>query len=153
MIGFTHTIRSKIDDSRCLVDAVDKGSCGVSLADAPQSHVVIDLDETGSPLGPAQAKCDFLFFADPNVVVPIEIKDGAPDVARATGQLQAGADAADVLAPRDRDVNFRPVLVSRSLRRRKQMDLRAARVRFRKRDERVSHVVRGQALADALDAG
>ena len=71
-------------------------------------------------------KCDFLFFADPNVVMPIEIKDGAPNVARATRQLQAGAKAADRLAPRGLPINFRPALVCRPLRRQKGFELRQA---------------------------
>lgn len=150
MIGFTRSIRSRIDDVRCLVDAIDKGRCGVSLADEPQSHVVIDLDETGSPLGPAQAKCDFLFFADPNLVAPIEIKDGAPGIAKATKQLQAGANAADGLAPRDLVIDFRPVLVSRELRRDKQFELRQASVRFRKREAKIRRVACGAPLTEAL---
>ena len=143
MNGFVQAVRSKLDDPACLVDAVEKGQCGAVLADVPHPHVIIDLDKTGAPLGPAQAKCDFLFFAHPNLVVPIEIKDSSPNVNRAAKQLQAGADAADRLAPRDRDISFRPVLVSRNLRRQKQYELREAKVQFRKRLERVRRVACG----------
>ena len=153
MNGFADKVRAKLAPS-CLIDRVngiDKGMCGVSLADAPHPRVIVDLDETGSPLGPAQAKCDFLFFADPDLVMPIEIKDhGAPDIAKATRQLQAGADAAGKLAPRDLAVRFRPVVVSRNMRRDKQFELRRAKVRFRKRPEVVRQLICRDPLTEAL---
>ena len=150
MNGFAHRVRAEIDDLRCLADDIEKGRCGVSLADAPHPHVVIDLDGTGSPLGPTQAKCDFLFFADPDLAVPVEIKGGVPNVARAARQLQAGADAAHKLAPRDLAVRFRPVLVSKSMRRQKQMELRHKRVLFRGRQEKIRRVPCGAPLTEAL---
>ena len=102
-------------------------------------------------MGPARTKCDFLFFGDPDLVMPIEVKDhGAPDIGKATRQLQAGADAAGRLAPRDVAVRFRPVLVSRDMRRDKQIELRRAKVRFRKRPEIVRQVICGNPLTDAL---
>ena len=122
----------------------------MSLADAPQPRLIIDLDETGSPLGGAQSKCDYLLFADPSLVMPIEIKDGAPNVAKVERQLRAGARAADELAPRGTAVTCRPVLVSRDLRRQKQVDLRKASVRFRGREERVRRIACGDPLTDAL---
>ena len=150
MNGFAHAVRTRIEAPSCLVDAIEKRTCDASLADAPHPHIIIDLDATGSPLGPARRKCDFLFFADPNVVMPIEIKDGAPNVARATRQLQAGAKAADRLAPRGLPINFRPALVCRPLRRQKGFDLRQAVVVFRGRTEPVGHVECGSPLTDAF---
>ena len=101
-------------------------------------------------MGPARVKCDFLFFSNPNLVVPIEIKDGTPNVTRATRQLQAGAGAADTLAPRDLAITFRPVLVSRPLRRQKRFELRRAVVLFRGHTETVRHVACGDPLTEAL---
>ena len=150
MNGFAHRVRRRIDDPSCLVDVIKKGSCDASLADAPLPHVIIDLDATGSPLGPAQAKCDFLFFADSNLVAPIEIKDGAPAIKRVKKQLQAGADAADELAPRDLVIDFRPVLVSKELRRDNQFELRQASVRLRKREEKIRRVACGAPLTEAF---
>ncbi len=150
MNGFAHAVLPRIEDVSCLVYATKKGACDTSLGNAPHPHVIIDLDATGSPLGRAQAKCDFLFFADPNVVAPIEIKDSEPNVARATRQLQAGADAADKLSPRDIAIDFRPVLVSKELRRDKQFELRQASVRFRKREEKIRRVACGAPLTEAL---
>lgn len=49
MNGFALAVRSAIKDPRRLADGIDKGSCGISLADAPQPHVVIDLDGEGLP--------------------------------------------------------------------------------------------------------
>jgi hypothetical protein len=150
--GFAHAVRTGLDDPSCLVDTIQKGVCDASLADAPHPRVIIDLDATGSPLRPTQTKCDFLFFADPNVVVSIEIKDGAPNVAGVTTQLQAGARAADALAPRGLETSFRPVLVSRPLRRQKRFELRRAVVLFRGRQETVRHVECGNPLTEALGA-
>ena len=150
MNGFADEVLQRLTDRRCLVDDIDKGGCIVSLADAPTSRAVVDLDADGSPLGPTRVKCDYLFFADPNLVAPIEIKNSEPDVKRATGQLQAGAKAVDDLTPRDREVVFRPVLVSRSLRRKKQMDLRQAVVRFRKRQEIVRRIACGGSVTEVF---
>ena len=154
MNGLADTVGSKLASS-CLVDGVDsidKGNCGASLVGAPHPRVIVDLDKTGAPLGGARTKCDFLFFADPNFVMPIEVKDhGSPDIAKATRQLQAGADAAGKLAPRNSAVRFRPVLVSRDMRRDKQNELRRATVRFRQqRPEIVRQVICGDPLAGAL---
>ena len=151
MNGFVDAIRGEIDPS-CLVDDIERPNCGVSLTDAPHPHVIVDLDKTGSPAGPASKKCDFLFFGDPGLVMPIEVKDhGAPDIAQATEQLQAGADAAGKLTPRGLAVRFRPVLVSRPLRRDKQNQLRGVQVRFGKqRPEIVRQVICGDPLTEAL---
>lgn len=152
MNGFAHAVLPRIADLSCRVNAIKKGACDASLADAPYPHVIIDLDATGSPLRPTQAKCDFLFFADPNVVMSIEIKDSVPNVAGATTQLQAGARAAEALAPRDLETSFRPVLVSRPLRRQKRFELRRAVVLFRGRQETVRHIECGNPLTEALGA-
>lgn len=154
MNGLAHDVRAKLKRSCVIddidVDGIDKGDCGVSLADAPHPCVIVDLDAQGSPLGQAQAKCDFLFFADSNLVAPIEIKDGAPAIKKVKKQLQAGAEAADKLAPRDIAIDFRPVLVSKELRRDKQFELRQASVRFRKREEKIRRVACGARLTEAL---
>ncbi|MCY4662237.1 MAG: hypothetical protein OXF93_20900 [Acidobacteria bacterium] len=152
MTGFAHSVRPKIAHAACLVDRIDKGGCGVSLIDAPRPRLVIDLDKTGAPLGKSQTKCDFLLFADPDLVIAIEIKAGAPNIAQARKQLQAGANAAEGLAPRDLRVTFQPVLASKSLRRDKQIELRQATVEFRKRREKIRRVACGAPLTDALGA-
>ena len=56
--------------------------------------------------------------------MPIEIKDSEPNVAKAAEPLQAGAKAAESLAPRGLAIDFRPVLLSKSLRRHKRNELR-----------------------------
>ena len=152
MNGFAAAVRAKLVPS-CVVDGIDntESRCGLSLANAPDERVIADLDRCGAPLGHARVKCDFLFFGDPGFVAPIEIKDqGAPNITKAAKQLQAGADAADGLAPRDVAVRFRPVLLSRNLRRDKQNELRRARVRFRNRPAIVRQLICGDSLAEAL---
>ena len=154
MIGFADAVRAKLPPS-CLVDgtaAIDKGRCGASLAGAPARRVIVDLDETGSPLGPAKGKCDFLFFADPGLVAPIEVKDSEPNVTKVINQLKAGAKAAEELAPRGVSVTFRPVLVSKSLRTHKRNELRGAAARFRKQRERVRRLACGDLLTEAIES-
>lgn len=152
MNGFADAVRSRLAPSCLLdgVDSIDKGNCGASLADAPHPRVIVDLDETGSPLGPTNVKCDFLFFADPGLVAPIEVKDSDPNVFKAIKQLQAGAKAAEELTPGDVAVTFRPVLVSKRLRTHKRNELRGATVRFRKHRERVQRLACGDSLTEAL---
>lgn len=113
MSVFAHEVLRQID-RRCLADGIDKGGCKASLTDAPPDHAVVDLDAPGAPLGLASVRCDYLFFADPNLVAPIEIKNSEPNVVRAARQLQAGANAADRLLPRGREIVCRPVLVSKN---------------------------------------
>lgn len=150
MNGFAHGVRQRIADRRCLVADVDKDGCSVSLTDAPPSRAVVDLDADGSPLGPTRVKCDYLFFADPNLFAPIEFKNGEPNVKSAARQLRAGAGAADALAPRDRAIVCRPVLMSRSLRRQHQIDLRKEAVQFRGRPERIRRLACGASLTEAF---
>lgn len=149
MSGFAHEVLRQID-RHCLVDGIDKGGCRVGLPDAPPARAVVNLDADGSPLGPARVRCDYLFFADPNLVAPIEIKNSEPNVVHVARQLQAGADAADRLLPRGREIVCRPVLVSKSLRRKKQNELRQAVVRFRKRKEKVRRIACGDPLTAAF---
>ena len=150
MSGVVHGILQRFADQGCLVDAIGTKECKVSLADAPASRAVVDLDADGSPLGRTRVKCDYLFFEDPNLAAAIEIKDGEPNVKHATEQLQKGAKAVDDLTPRDREIVFRPVLVSKSLRRKKQMDLRQAVVRFRRRPEKIRRIACGGSLTEAF---
>ena len=149
MSVFAHEVLRQID-RRCLADSIDKGGCKASLTDAPPDHAVVDLDAPGAPLGLASVRCDYLFFADPNLVAPIEIKNSEPNVVRAARQLQAGADAADRLLPRGREIVCRPVLVSKNLRRQKQNELRQAVVRFRGRKEKVRRIACGDPLTEAF---
>ena len=150
MNGFADEVLARIEDKSCLADDIVKGRCGVSLVDAPGPRLIIDLDEPGSPLGRSKSKCDYLFFADPNLVVPIEIKSAEPKVAKVAEQLRAGAQAADELASKGIAVVCSPVLVSRDLRRKARIDLRKARVPFRGREERIRRVACGDLLTDAL---
>ncbi len=151
MNGLVDAVRAKLNPS-CIVDSIVKGRCGVSLADAPRPHVIVDLDEAGSPLGPTQTKCGFLFFADlDNLAMPIEIKDSVPNVVQATRQLQAGARAADRLAPRDLDIVLQPVLVSKSMRRKQGFELRKQRVQFRRRPKRIQRVSCETQLTAAIE--
>ncbi len=150
-MSLAEAVRARISDHACLVDDIRKGGCDATLAGAPQPRVIIDLDESGAPLGGATGKCDYLFFGDPDLVAAIEIKDhAAPNLARAIRQIQAGADAANTLTRPGVTVRFRPVLLSKAMRRDTQNALRKKRVRFGRREERVRHLICGTPLVEAL---
>ena len=152
MSGVARGVLQRFADRDCLVDGIDEGGCSVSLADAPPSRAVVNLNKDGSPLGRTRVKCDYLFFADPNLVAPIEIKAGEPNVKHAAGQLRAGAKAVDALTPRGRELVCRPVLVSKSLRRQHQIDLRGEVVHFRGRPERIRRIACGGSLTEAFES-
>ena len=51
--------------SRCLVSGgLNKKGCKVLLRGTPRSYAVVDFDKPGSPLGPEDSRCDYLYVAD-----------------------------------------------------------------------------------------
>ena len=118
MTGTIAAVRAQLSKG-CVVRRCQKNGCAVSLAEMPQPRLVVDLDKPGSPLGPAQTRCDYLFLAESSCselwLAPIELKKGTVDAGKAIEQLQAGAQAAEGIIPplgAGIDVRFRPVLAS-----------------------------------------
>ena len=118
MIDLVRTFRETLD-KRCLGNGrLNKQGCKVSMKDAPSPRLVVDFDKPGSPLGPSQTRCDYLFVADGDKssgwVAPLELKNGRLHANQAVRQLRAGARAAEQLVPSGEQVKFRPVAVSGS---------------------------------------
>ena len=102
----------------CTADRVNKGGCRISLHDAPDNRLIIDLDKPGSPLSQNQTRCDYLFLAEladkQGLICPIELKAGRAGPGDARPQLQAGANVAARLTPTDCEVKLLPILASGS---------------------------------------
>ena len=118
MTGLVQTVCEALD-KRCLARGkLNKDGCKVSLKDAPGPRLIIDFDKPGSPLGPSQTRCDYLFVADGDKssgwVAPLELKNGRLHANQAVRQLRAGARAAEQLVPSGEQIKFRPVAVSGS---------------------------------------
>ena len=63
MSGLVQRVRARVDD-RCIATRIRKQGCSVSLDGAPAPRVIVDFDKLGSPLGPSDQRCDYLFVAD-----------------------------------------------------------------------------------------
>lgn len=96
----------------CVVNRCSKGRCTVSLRNAPEPRVLIDLDHP-SIADQNATRCDYIFIggSDKVWVAPMELKSGSPNVSEIAPQLQAGADIADGIVPRGAKVEFMPLAV------------------------------------------
>ena len=97
----------------CVVTRCRKGGCTLSLRDAPEPRVIIDLDHPEAPVGQNDKRCDYIFIggSDKVWVAPMELKSGKPEPSEIAPQLQAGADVADKIVPRGAKVEFMPLAV------------------------------------------
>ncbi len=113
-----------------------KNSCSVKLKDAPDPHLLIDVDKM--PKGGNTKRCDYIFIGcgdknDKNWVVAIELKKGQAQASQVLAQLRAGAELADRIIPEDASVQFLPVVASNNIHS-TQMGIlkkKASRVKFR----------------------
>ncbi len=114
MTGLVERVRAKVPSACVMNGKLQRDGCSVSLRDAPKKRLIIDFDASGSPLGPDQNRCDYLFIAEvpgqPGLVVPLELKKGKLNAKDVVGQLQAGTKAAEKLVANDAAVAFRPVV-------------------------------------------
>ena len=97
----------------CVVTRCRKGKCTVSLQKAPEPRVLIDLDHPQAPVDQNEKRCDYIFIGGSVSVwvAPMELKSGKPEASEIAPQLQAGADIADKIVPRNAQVQFRPIAV------------------------------------------
>ena len=135
---------------------LQKSGCKVSLDNAPQPRLIIDLDKLNCAYIENQARCDYLFIAEPseqpNWIVPIELKKGQPKVREVERQLQAGAEIAASLVPRDIDAKFCPVVASgEGVSKNQRRNLKDIFIRFRGKTEHVRRIRCGDPLQDALE--
>lgn len=156
MTGLVEDVREKLAPE-CLVSGrLKKMGCAVSLKNAPKTRAIIDFDKPGSPLGPDESRCDYLFVAEgdggPGWVAPLEVKKGSLKAGEVLRQLRAGASAAEKLVPRGAPVAFRPVAVSGSTPKAEWHRLkdRSAKVRFHNCAEAVRVLSCGEPLMKAL---
>ena len=159
MTGLAEAVRRKIEASRIEDGSLGRKDCDISLEDAPRPRVVIDFDKPGSPLGKSRKRCEYLFVADGEGgggwVVPMEFKSSRMNVSRVAEQLQAGAQVAERLVPKQNPISFRPVAVVHQFANKKQRrDLKEARnaVRYRGYCEPVRVLRCGSLLTEVLDA-
>ena len=98
MSGLAARIRANVD-GRCIATRIRKDGCSVSLNGVPSDRLIVDLDKPGSPLGQADARCDYLFVAEDGAgagwVAPMELTRGRCVASKFVRQLRAGASAAD----------------------------------------------------------
>ena len=148
--------------SGCVVTRCRKEGCSVSLKDAPSPRVIIDLDRPQAPVGQTEKRCDYIFIGAPSSawvapmeprVAPMELKRGKPNASEIVPQLQAGADIADKIVPRDAKVQLRPIavfggrVVANELR---MFAKRTTRIRFRNRTIKIELLRCGKQLVDVL---
>ena len=128
----------------------------MSLAAAPKPHLIVDFDKPGSPLGPHETRCDYLFVADGQgdvgLVAPLELKRGRLHAREVAGQLQAGASAAEKLVPPEEPIKLRPVAASsgRSKAERIRLKAKGNRIRCHRRLEAIRLMSCGAPLVGAL---
>ena len=155
MMGLVDAVRDRVP-KKCLVEKCDKNGCSVSLQDAPQPHLVIDLDRPNSLVRRNQTRCDYLFIADEcgsrSWIVPMEFKNSQMKVSKVVRQLQASARATQQLAPSRSAISFRPVAVVRGIHGNQRKELRKEKnkVSFHGRRERIRVLVCDDLLTEAL---
>lgn len=156
MSGLVRRVHANVD-CRCIVTRIRKEGCRASLEDAPEPYVIVDLDTPGSPLGPSDERCDYLFVANAadlaGWVAPLELKRGKFDAGQIADQLQAGAGAAERLVPPNFAVEFRPIAVfggGTTKAERIEAQKKKNWVRFRGSAREMRLMKSGQKLADQL---
>ena len=152
----TKEVRDAVSDA-CITRRCREQNCVLSLNGTSQQAFAIDMNHDDSPVDQNQTHCDFLFVGSlagetEEWIVPIELKKGEISAGEARDQLQAGADAADRLVPRDLDLRFLPLAVSGSMARAERNQLRKSshRIRFRSQMVLAERTRCGSELADIL---
>ena len=155
----THEVRDAVPDA-CITRSCREQGCSLSLNGTSRQAFAIDMNHDDAPINRNQTHCDFLFVGSlagesEEWVVPIELKRGEIGASEARDQLQAGADAADRLVPRDLELTFLPLAVSGSMARAERDQLRKSshRIRFRRQMVLVERTRCGSDLADVLRRG
>lgn len=140
-------------DSACIVRRLRKEGCTVGLDGTHDHRLILDLDRPASPLGPDEARCDYLLFIQPPeaqmCVVPLELKGGSART-HVVDQLQAGAKLANRLLPASAPAVLRPVLAYRSMPTEVSKELRRRPIQFRNTQNYVGRMKCGTALANAI---
>jgi len=149
-MSLTEKIYNKFKKT-CMVNKLERPECILSLRDISKPYTFIDLDLSGSPLGPNDIRCDFLVFID-NVegipcVAPLEFKSTWRG--KIVKQLQAGAKEIENHVPPELECSFRAVGVLGNFPRNKRREIRQ-RVSFRNQDQPIRIIYCGDPLIEAI---
>ena len=154
MSALVNAVRDKVSEE-CCVSRLRRGACRIPIPDHMEPFRLIDMDHPEAPTGGTGARCDFLFVGSHrNLVAPLEFKRGSPKARIVLKQLQAGAQVADELLPRDmKSVAFRPVVVYGGHMCRCQIRaLRSGRISFRRIPRMAKLIKCGQSLDRVFEA-
>ena len=156
MSGLVARARANVD-GRCIATRIRKEGCSVSLNGVPSDRLIVDLDKPGSPLGQADAHCDYVFVAEDGAgacwMAPLELTTGPVDASKFVQQLRAGASAAEQLVPKNAAARFRPIAVyggGSHIAERRKLQRRDSQVSFHGMREPVRLMKCGMRLADRL---
>lgn len=152
-------VRKKVDP-RLLVSRCEEGDCSVSLAQMSGKFALIHVDVCGDPpwslAAEGKKRCDYLFVGGAGKhgypwVIPLELttsdKKRSDTIA---GQLQAGAEIAERLIPKDATVRFSPILASLNLSRHIRLQLGKQWIKFRGKRARIVEMECGERLIEVL---
>ncbi|MBC6413019.1 MAG: hypothetical protein GDA39_09215 [Hyphomonadaceae bacterium] len=157
MMTLSQKIRQGIQSKACLVTGnMEQRGCRVDMAGFPKSRLVIDFDESGSPIDTNKTRPDYLVVVDScngsAWVLVLELKSGKVSADKVVKQLQAGASAAEKLVPKNQQLNFRPVLYYARMTAGNRLKLREkqSRINFRGKQKAVRLERCGSQLAEVL---
>lgn len=151
MSGLVDAVRSKVAQ-KCLVKKCGAQGCLVSMKDAPQPYVLVNMDCSSLPISQNDKKCDFIFVADNGGwVAALELKKGKPNASEVVDQLRAGAQFADQIIPKDVSAHFLPIAVFGGKLHKSELNkFRQSQVNFRGKKVRVELLRCGRRMAEAL---
>ena len=142
-------------DCRCFARRCRKKNCSLKLDNLPGPFILIYMDREEAPMGsPGEKKCDYIFIGYGDTcdwVAPLELKRGKLKTSEVVPQLQAGAQIAEQIVPRQAQTQFRPIAVhGGELHPDEYKRLRGIRINFHKIRERVRAVRSGKSLVSEL---
>ena len=151
MTSLCDEVRHRIPPN-CIVTRCRKEGCSVSLQEAPEPFLVIDVDKGAA--GADETNCDYILIgcADRAWVVALELKRGNAEADTVVRQLRAGARAASRVIPPGVRLTFLPVVASGGIKRAQRDLLRRSsnRISFRGKKEYVRRIRCGERLASVL---
>lgn len=150
------TYVSQGSDSRCHTTSCSDSGCSLQMSEAPQPHILINLENEFSPGDKTQRHCDYLFVGGSDSdggpwLAPIEL--GAKKASVLLEQLRNGAYIATGLIPIWAQVKFKPIFAhTGGIHRQEFETLRkdSSRINFRSANPYVTTVRNGDRLVDAL---
>lgn len=118
-----------------LTSCCSRDGCQVSLQNIPDDRVIVDVDLAFPALRISGERCDFIIFVCSEEVgvvsIPVELKSGNPDIAKAVRQLRSGARFVEMSVAANPAPICRPILIhGRSLSERERKRLNRLKVKF-----------------------